>query len=307
MSGTVSNGSRRTIGGKPCVFYDGYWIKWYEPPKDSLPAKKHLIEALTRRLFNHVEHGINMPGKRLNEARAAFERETDPEKKRVKGAMLAGALFNRAADIFKKAVELQECGVEITEDNELMRECGRCLMEAMEFGKTVKHRHGDEGIDELWGEPLKAFSMPIEVFYESRYIKIAQAMRDIDSVGNGLIRCLEDSSLFPGIGRSVRAFTQAARQKCETLRTDPVIFEVWPSFVVAGAKLSEFQPRLPVAASEEDHHWAAAGERLLWEGIRLITDLARARVAMPVSTCAFLARCENYRLRTEDETAEAQL
>ena len=118
MSDTVRNGTRRNIDGKSCVFFDGYWIKWYEPPQDSLAAKKRLIGALTLRLFNHVEHGINMPGKRLNEARAAFEVEADAERKRVKGAMLAGALFNRAADIFQKAVELQECGVEITEDNE---------------------------------------------------------------------------------------------------------------------------------------------------------------------------------------------
>lgn len=65
--------------------------------------------------------------------------------------MLAGALFNRAADIFLKLVELQTCGIEILSDNPLMRECGRCLLEAMELGKNVLHRSGEEGIDELWG------------------------------------------------------------------------------------------------------------------------------------------------------------
>lgn len=42
-----------------------------DPPADSLQSKKQLIQALTRRLFNHVEHGINIPGKRLDEARRA--------------------------------------------------------------------------------------------------------------------------------------------------------------------------------------------------------------------------------------------
>ena len=302
MSDPLRNGSRQDIAGKPCVFYDGYWIKWYEPPKDSLAAKKKLIAALTRRLFNHVEHGINMPGTRLNEARAAFEREADPEKRRVKGAMLAGALFNRATDIFTKVVELQECGVEIKEHNELMRECGRCLMEAMEFGRTVKHRHGDEGIDELWGEPLKAFSMPIEAFYESRYIKIAQTMHAIDAIGSGLARSLTANASFSGVEDYINAFAQAAREKCETLRTDPVIFEVWPAFVLAGDRLSEFQPRLPPAASEQEHERAAAGWRILLEGKRLITDMARARVPMPVSARAFLGRCEQYRLQRQSET-----
>jgi len=75
----LANGTRRDIDGKSQIYYDGYWIKYYEPPADSLEAKKHLIRALTRRLFNHVEHGLNIPGNRLDEARRAYGRETDPE------------------------------------------------------------------------------------------------------------------------------------------------------------------------------------------------------------------------------------
>src|SRR5262249_1386865 len=102
MSDETPRGTKQMIDGRMRVFYDGYWIKAYEAPGDSLLAKKQLIEALTRRLFNHVEHGLNMPGRRLDEARRAFESETDPDRKRVKGGMLAGALFNRAADVFTK-------------------------------------------------------------------------------------------------------------------------------------------------------------------------------------------------------------
>src|SRR5690606_12449038 len=101
---SIENGTLREIDGVRRAYYDGYWIKAYEPPADSLAEKRHLIEALTRRLFNHVEHGINVPGKRLGEARAAFEAETVPERKRVKGAMLACALFNRGTDIFTNLV-----------------------------------------------------------------------------------------------------------------------------------------------------------------------------------------------------------
>lgn len=176
------NGTRRVIDGVERVYYDGYWVKTYPIPKDTVQAKRTLIAALTRRLFNHVEHGLNIPGKRLDEARAAYESETDPQKKRVKGAMLAGALFNRATDIFTKLTELEELGVKITPDNALMRECGRCLQEALSLGRLVLHRSGEEGIDELWGEPFRAFSIPIEDFYESRYLKIAWTMRDIDHI-----------------------------------------------------------------------------------------------------------------------------
>nr|MBP6802064.1 hypothetical protein [Zoogloea sp.] len=127
MDNTVPEGTRRIIDGRERVFYSDYWVKTYTVPEDTLQAKRKLIGALTRRLFNHVEHGLNIPGSRLNEARKSYEDETDPERRRVKGAMLAGALFNRAADIFTKLVELQSVGIEIQSDNALMRECGRCL------------------------------------------------------------------------------------------------------------------------------------------------------------------------------------
>ncbi|HEY3254966.1 MAG TPA: hypothetical protein VGJ91_13495, partial [Polyangiaceae bacterium] len=98
----IPQGEQRVIEGQVRVYYDGYWIKKYDAPADTLLAKKRLIEALTHRLFNHVEYGLNVPGTRLTEARRAFLDETDQAKKRVKGGMLAGALFNRATDIFTK-------------------------------------------------------------------------------------------------------------------------------------------------------------------------------------------------------------
>ncbi len=138
------------IEGQVRVYYDGYWIKKYDVPADTMLAKKRLIEALTHRLFNHVEYGLNVPGTRLTEARRAFLDETDQAKKRVKGGMLAGALFNRATDIFTKLVELQACGVEIQSDNALMRQCGEHCRNRSPSGKMVLHRSGEEGIDELW-------------------------------------------------------------------------------------------------------------------------------------------------------------
>ena len=106
----IATGTKRVVDGQWRVHYDGYWIKAYDAPADTLLAKKRLIESLTRRLFNHVEHGVNIPGTRLAEARRAFETETDPRRLRVKGAMLAGALFNRAADVFTKPSSCKPSG-----------------------------------------------------------------------------------------------------------------------------------------------------------------------------------------------------
>lgn len=294
-SATTPNGSRRVIEGVERVFYDGYWIKAYPPPADSLRTKRLLIEGLTRRLFNHVEHGINIPGKRLDEARQAYEAEAEPARKRVKGAMLAGALFNRATDIFTKLMELQELGIEIESDNALMRECGHCLQEALNLGKLVRHRSGDEGIDELWGEPFRAFSIPIEAFYDSRYIKISQTMRDIDRIAVVMVGTFGGTRFFEGVEDPILRFTEAAKVKCETLRTDPAIFDVWADFAVAGERLGDITPRLLDATTQADLQLAADGMNLIVQGRDLISYITRARVPMPKSTREYIEHCERYR------------
>ncbi len=290
----IPNGKEKTIDGKPCVFYDGYWIKRYEPMEDSLETKRILIEALTRRLFNHVEHGINMPGNRLDEAKQAYEAEQDPERKRVKGAMLAGALFNRGTDIFRKLVKLEEDQVMSGKGREMLHECGEYLLQALEMGKLVKHRSGDEGIDELWGEPFRAFTVPVNTFYETRYLKIAQTMRDIDHISASMIEAFKGSYFFPDAEKLLVAFAEAAKLKSETLRTDPVIFDVWPNFVVAGEHLLELAPTEKGSGSCSACWEADEGGRLLKEGTDLITHIARARVPMPKSTKAFVERCHAY-------------
>src|SRR3954465_13745671 len=214
MEEQLAPGAKRAIDGHWRVYYGGYWIKAYDAPADTLLAKKRLIEALTRRLFNHVEHGLNIPGIRMEEARRAYQTETDAAKKRVKGAMLAGALFNRATEVFTKIVELQAMGVEIGHSNALMRQCGEHLKEALELGKMVLHRSGDEGIDELWGEPFKAFAFPIEDFYESRYVKTAHTMRCIHGIGHALAAALAPMPSFADIGMLIGEFAAAAKLKC---------------------------------------------------------------------------------------------
>lgn len=292
---TPPEGSRQHFDGEERVFYDGYWIKTYPVPADTLEAKKSLIEALTRRLFNHTEHGLNIPGTRLAEARRKFESETDPALKRVKGAMLAGALFNRATDIFRKLVELQACGIEILSDNPLMRECGTCLLDAMQLGRCVLHRSGEEGIDELWGEPFRAFSIPLEDFYESRYIKIGQAMRNIDLIADAIIENLAPLPEFSGISPLVRDFAGAARIKTQTLRTDPDIFDNWAHLVTAAERLADFTPAPRLApAPERKKHRFSDGLRLLQLGRDLVFYIARARTPMPKSTAEYLERCKCY-------------
>jgi hypothetical protein len=297
MDSTIPFGKKELVDGRLRVFYYGYWIKAYEVPADTLLAKKRLIEALTRRLFNHVEHGLNVPGGRLDEARRAFEVESDPQRKRVKGAMLAGCLFNRAADIFTKLVEVQALGVKIAPDNALMRECGEHLQEALTLGRLVLHRSGEEGLDELWGEPFKAFAFPIEEFYNSRYIKIAQSMQAIDDIRDELIETFASTPAFDGIEPLLRDFAQAAKVKCETLRTDVDIFDVWTSFVTAAERLAAFRSLLGPDASLAERRQSENAAQLIVDGKNLISYVTRARVPMPKSTQELLERCRAFRER----------
>ena len=294
----IENGLYKKIDGVLRVHYYGYWIKAYEPPSDTLAAKRLLIQALTRRLFNHMEHGINIPGRLLDKVRAAYEAENEPAKKRVKGAMLAGALFNRAADIFTQLVELEACGVEISPQNDLMRSCGRCLQEALEYGKLVRHRNGDAGIDELWGEPFKAFVMSIEDFYESRYVKIAMTMQNIDEVAGYMMSCIKDDPHFAGLDQMIGHYAEMAKLKCETLRTDDDILNVWAEFVVAGEAIVEFNPLHDVDPSIDSVLDEFDSQHLLKIGVKLIAEITRARTCMPKSTEKFLAECRHFKSRS---------
>ena len=241
---------------------------------------------------------MNIPGTRLEEARRAYGLETDPRKARVKAAMLAGALFNRAADVFTKVVEIQALGIEIRADNDLMRQCGAHLQEALMLGCQVLHRSGEEGIDELWGEPFKAFAFPIEEFYKSRYVKIALTMHAIDLVTRALSEALTATPMFADVGPLVADFAAAARQKCETLHTDAEIFNVWATFVAAGERLAAFEPTAsadtgPPTAAELSR--AAHGMRLLLQAKEIVFYITRARVPMPKTTRAFCDRCDDFR------------
>ena len=294
MESPIAPGTRRLVNGQMRVYYEGYWMKTYPVPEDTLAYKKILIEALTRRLFNHTEHGLNVPGNRLDEARAAYENEADAAKKRVKGAMYAGAMFNRATDIFRRLVELQEAGVDISPSNDLMRECGRCLQEAYGLCRLVLHRSGEESIDELWGEPFRAFSIPLEDFYESRYIKIGQTKRDIDRIADAMVNTFAAMRMFPDIGPIIREFALAAKIKSETLRTDPDIFDVWANFATAAERLVGYQPVLRSNADTIETRQAEAGRKLICRGRDLIFHITRARVPMPKSTQDYVSCCHLY-------------
>ncbi len=289
-----TEGDRRFVDDIEYIFCDGYWIRYYAPLEDTLANRKKLIDSLTRRAFHHTEAGINTPGSSLELAREAYEQESDPARKRINAAMLAGALFNRATDLFTTIVELGEKGVKVSHGNELMRQCSDCFQEALSLGRQVKHHSGCEGIDEIWGEPFKAFTMPIADFYQSRFIKIAQGMREIDEVADCMVEEFCSRQPFTGLEVLVRDYAAAARHAAETMKKDAIIFQVWPEFVSIGEKLDEYRPDLPEGSDQMLRMRMAYGRALIQEGRRLIGYIANARVPMPKSTAEYIDKCRRY-------------
>ncbi len=299
MNANLDSRPRKVVDGREYIRYDDYWIRFYEPPEDSYRARRDLIDALTRRTFHHSEPGINTPGYRLELARTRYEKQTDPAKKRVNAAMLAGALFNRATDIFTSVVEMEEKGIHISRDNELLKECGRCFREALELGTMVRHVSGEEGVDEMWGEPFKVFTLSIKDYYESRYIKIAQTMRTIDDVSSRMVEVFEPMDAFPGIAERIIAYADVAKRYTEMMKTDPDFFVIWPEYVVNGDNLLEYIPD----ADEYDRQIFENPERihalkLLKNGRDLISHVSGVRVPMRKSTATFLSHLDDFQAST---------
>ncbi|MGE4659496.1 MAG: hypothetical protein AAEJ16_01775 [Arenicellales bacterium] len=306
MNANINNGSRKDINGRPHIFYDGYWIRYYAPPEETLASKRDLLMSLTRRTFHHTEPGINTPGSKTEAARTSYETEQDPARKRVNAAMLAGALFNRATDIFTSIVDLESEGIAVSQDNELMRECSACFEEALELGKQVRHPSGHEGIDELWGEPFNVFTHTIASYYASRYIKISQTMKAIDDIADRIETVYGRMPSFQGIGNIVREFARASRVECEMMKSDPDFFRNWPEFVTIKEQIKAFNPTPPAGISALARVQLQRGCLLLSDGADLISYMAGVRVPMPKSKREFLEHlndfevdCQGVGLRSE--------
>ncbi|MEO0369369.1 MAG: hypothetical protein AAF197_11390, partial [Pseudomonadota bacterium] len=279
--------------GKICIFYNGYWIRYYPAPPNTMTEKKKLIYALQKRVFHHTEQGINSPGWRADIARQYYEREKDPARKRVNAAMLAGSLFNRATDIFTNLVNLELKGIHVDTDNPLMRQCESCFMEALELGKQVKHFSGEEGVDELWGEPFKVFSMTTEKFFKSRYVKLSQTFAAIDEVIDRQTKLFANLEGFEGVIPLLEDLRETSKTEVETMRRDEAIYLVWPRYVAAKEAVIAFKPAGLDSEVEKVRPWED-GLRLLKMGHDVIAYLSGVRVPMPLTTKNFIANCDLY-------------
>ena len=124
-------------------------------------------------------------------------------------------------------------------------------------------------------------------------------MRDIDGLAGKMEACFATLPGFAPIGALLRELASAAKLESETMRSDPVIFRVWPRFVAAGEGVADFRPVLPEDTTPEQRRLADDALRLIAEGKKVIEYLAGARVPMPKTTANYHRRCDLFRATCE--------
>ena len=66
-------------------------------------------------------------------------------------------------------------------------------------------------------------------------------MKNIDQAAAYMANCIKSDPRYPGVDQLILEYAKKARHKCETLRTDDEVFDVWSNFVVAGEAVTGFQ------------------------------------------------------------------
>ncbi len=180
-------------------------------------------------------------------------------------------------------------------------ECGRCFMEALSLGKNIKLNDGGEGVDELWGEPFKVFSMPIEDYFHTRYVKVAKTMFEIDRITDALGQILQAADLLTPMQACLAELSESSKLACETIRNDPAMFDIWPRYIAAKeAYQNDLHDIVKSHTNKEMNHNSdayrelLAVNRILMDGGAILMKLATLRVPLPKSTKSICERIDEF-------------
>ena len=285
---------KRTIDGQERVHYYGYWVKTYPVPADTLYAKKELIAALTRRLFNHTETPVERAG--------YSPRRSAPRLLRGNGST---APPRQGRDAGGRVV--QPCHGHLHPSwwrsrRSASRSCP--TMPSCSSAGNICRKH--------WNS--------------ASWCCTVAAKKASTSCGASPSR----RSCCPS-RISTRAATSRSRKRCGTSTVSPTLVTTFVDLtpspasrravgVRAGGEDQERDPahrfghlrrmdhvrrvrRAPVRvraelvreAAPRAHQEVADARRLIAQGKDLITYITRARVPMPKSTREFIERCERFR------------
>ena len=134
----------------------------------------------------------------------------------------------------------------------------------------------------------------MQVYYESRYVKVAQTMRSIDEIAEKMIVTFTSFPAFRDLGQIIRDYARAAREETEIMKSDLDFFRNWPEFVSLGEQISRFKPDPSGGDNTLTTSQLDEGKQLLCEGKDLLRDIAAVRVPILISSRQYLAALDNF-------------
>ena len=113
-------------------------------------------------------------------------------------------------------------------------------------------------------------------------------------VTDKLITVIEHSPVFSAVKEKLIELGTASKLACETLRSDPIIFEIWPRYVVAKEAFEEYAIDISHVKRSKERLKYMEGYELIKDGGLLLTVLSSLRVPMPKSVQNYIKKCDEY-------------
>lgn len=295
------NGTRETIAGIERVWWGGYAIRYYEPPPVDAytEAKIAFMEEGLESFFRHAESGIRPPkNKDLKSYVVTLRAEYDSapiEEKRVRGALLCGALYRLAVDVLETGVKQTE-NRKSAMNSKVLQEAETFLTKANELLKYVKRKgipktepyQVDGVLDGIWGEFFQPATLTTTLFHEHRFLRLARAMKEVDNVRDKAKELVERRKvMFPeaeGYKKLIDDLSDIAKFRMETLRRDlgdkergiPGFRDVFVRLSVVQERWNKFEAEMRESPRLKNERNGAVIDQLRM-AYRLITSMAKIR------------------------------
>ena len=116
-------------------------------------------------------------------------------------------------------------------------------------------------------------------------------MSEIDRITDSLLQIIDTQEQFESARPAMEELCVTAKLACETIRTDPVNFDIWPRYVAAKESMEDYISSYMEKLADNNHVLQRRVIEMIRDGSALIISLATVRVPMPKSTEQILEEC----------------
>ncbi len=124
-------------------------------------------------------------------------------------------------------------------------------------------------------------------------------MSEIDKITSAICTVTIGDGAFSDVNNKILELGIMAKMTCETIRTDPVMFDVWPSYIAAKEEYEDSLNSLLTDINDKKNIQFMYAYRLIKEGGVLLIKLATLRVPIPASVRSFTNRCKDFTEKNE--------